>query len=138
MSKSKVRHVEGKKATIGENADVKIRYRRNKNRFSTALSLALQAEKLSKSLHAERAMLKVVTCKDLFSNSFDVNVLFDDEAKVWVAQCDSLSLVTESKTFEELISNVKLLAAELIELNDISVDSNKFTLNYKITESVVL
>jgi len=105
---------------------------------STALSLALQAEKLSKSFHAERAMLKAVTCKDLFSNSFDVNVLFDDEAKVWVAQCDSLSLVTESKTFEELISNVKLLAAELIELNDISVDSNKFTLNYKITESVVL
>ena len=49
---------------------------------------------------------------------YKINVLWDDEAGVWVATSDDIpGLVLESGSFDALLERVRFAAPELIELN---------------------
>lgn len=52
-----------------------------------------------------------------------VKMLWDSDAKVWIAKSDDLQgLVLESNSFDALIERVKYIVPELLELNDIATD----------------
>ena len=54
-----------------------------------------------------------------------INLLWDDEAKVWVATSDDIpGLVLEAGSFDALIERVQAAAPELIKLNSLP-DSHK-------------
>ncbi|MBF0378964.1 MAG: DUF1902 domain-containing protein [Desulfamplus sp.] len=47
-----------------------------------------------------------------------VKVIWDTEAKVWVAQSDNIQgLITEAETMETLIQKLKIMIPELLEAN---------------------
>ncbi len=49
---------------------------------------------------------------------FHVHAIWDDEAKVWVAESNDLpGLVAEADTVEALLEKLKVLVPELVELN---------------------
>jgi hypothetical protein len=51
-----------------------------------------------------------------------IRVLWDPEASVWVATSDDiLGLVVEAGSFDQVVSEVRLLAPELLALNGISL-----------------
>ena len=47
---------------------------------------------------------------------YEINVIKDAEADVWVASCDKLSLTLESGSFDRLIEKVRNAALEMAEL----------------------
>ena len=58
--------------------------------------------------------------------SYDVNVEWDNEAKVWIATSEDIpGLVLESGSFDALIERVQVAAQELIALNNLPT-SNEF------------
>jgi len=59
---------------------------------------------------------------------YDVNMFWDDEARVWVAVADEIPLALESESFDKLIERVKLAAPEILELN--SKPSTNFQLRF--------
>ena len=48
---------------------------------------------------------------------YKINFAWDDDAGVWTAICDELPLALESNSFDALIEKVKVVAAEIHELN---------------------
>ena len=51
---------------------------------------------------------------------FEVRAHWDGEAGVWWAESDDIpGLVTEAKTFDDLVSNVCALIPDLLELNGV-------------------
>ncbi len=46
-----------------------------------------------------------------------VNIMWDDEAKVWIAICDGLGIALESESYDKLIQRVINAAPEMAELN---------------------
>ena len=50
---------------------------------------------------------------------YDVKLSWDDEAKVWLANCDEIPLAMEDGSLDKLIYRVKIAAPELIELNNL-------------------
>lgn len=52
-------------------------------------------------------------------NEYKVNLFWDDEANVWVANCEEIPLAMEDGSLDKLIYRVKLAAPELIELNNL-------------------
>jgi len=61
--------------------------------------------------------------------AFIVNVSISDN--VWVAECETLGLVTEADSYEELIERAWDITPELVELNGIDVDVNSIRLNFQ-------
>ncbi|MBD2816577.1 DUF1902 domain-containing protein [Xenorhabdus sp. Flor] len=59
--------------------------------------------------------------------AFVVNVIHDD---MWIAECDELGLVTESKTYDELIEKVWEIAPELYEINGLGDQSEVIRLKF--------
>jgi predicted RNase H-like HicB family nuclease len=56
----------------------------------------------------------------LAKDHFEVRAHWDAEAGVWWAESeDIVGLVTEAKTFDELVSNVCALIPDLLELNGV-------------------
>ncbi len=59
-----------------------------------------------------------------------VNILWDNEANVWIATCDVLGIVLESESYDELIKRVIEAAPEMAELKKVDCSSLVFsTLN---------
>ncbi len=59
-----------------------------------------------------------------------VNIMWDDEAAVWVAICDSLGIALESASYDELIGRVVRTAPEMAGLKNTTCDKLIFsTLN---------
>jgi hypothetical protein len=55
------------------------------------------------------------------SPEYDVQLLWDAEARVWVATSETLpGLVMESGSLDALIERVRFAAPELLELNGVS------------------
>jgi len=48
---------------------------------------------------------------------YDVNIIWDSEAHMWVAIADDILLTLENKSFDTLIERVKAAASEILELN---------------------
>ena len=49
-----------------------------------------------------------------------INISWDKEACVWIAECEKLGLVLESGSYDALLERVKIAIPELIELNHIT------------------
>jgi predicted RNase H-like HicB family nuclease len=47
-----------------------------------------------------------------------VDINWDEEAAVWYAVCDEIPLALESGSFDALIERVKIVALEVLELNN--------------------
>ena len=52
---------------------------------------------------------------------YRVNFTWDEEAGVWLAICDEIPLALESNSFDALIEKVKVVASEILALNEPSV-----------------
>ena len=50
-------------------------------------------------------------------NCYNINIMWDDEAYVWIAISDDIPLALESGSYDALIEKVKIAASEIIELN---------------------
>ena len=50
-----------------------------------------------------------------------VNVEYDEEARVWIAQNDALGLATEADTMEVLTYKLQEMIPELVELNNLDL-----------------
>jgi len=49
--------------------------------------------------------------------SYDIEVIWDEEAGVWFAVCDNIPIALESNSFDALIERVKIAAYEILDLN---------------------
>ena len=49
--------------------------------------------------------------------SYNINIIWDDEANVWVAISDDIPLALESGSLDALIERVKIVAPEILALN---------------------
>lgn len=49
-----------------------------------------------------------------------INITWDVEACVWIAECEGLGLVLESGSYDALLERIKIAIPELIELNHIT------------------
>ncbi len=76
----------------------------------------------------------------MIPNTLQINALWDDEAKVWVATSeDILGLVTEAETLEKLVAKLKVMVPELWEANHLSKPRYScFRLISERVESLVL
>ena len=55
--------------------------------------------------------------------SYIVEVNWDNEAGVWYAICDDIPLSLESNSFDALVERVKIVAQEILTLNNSLTDS---------------
>jgi hypothetical protein len=59
-------------------------------------------------------------------NSFVIEVLWDEEAEVWVAESDGVpGLIAEADSRTHLIEKLAVLIPELLELNNVATDAQK-------------
>jgi uncharacterized protein DUF1902 len=59
-------------------------------------------------------------------NSFVIEVLWDDDAEVWVAESDGVpGLIAEADSRTHLIEKLAVLIPELLELNSFPTDPHK-------------
>lgn len=70
--------------------------------------------------------------------TFDVAVIYDNEENLWVAECDSLGIVAEAKTFESLTQQVQGLVPDMIAVNKIELGHRKPYLNFSHLEEAVI
>lgn len=49
----------------------------------------------------------------------NINIIWDEESLVWVAECETLGLAMESGSYDALIEKIKSAIPELIEFNQI-------------------
>ena len=50
-------------------------------------------------------------------NEYEILLLWDDDARVWIAQNDDIPLVLESGSLDLLMEQVRLAVPEILELN---------------------
>ena len=50
--------------------------------------------------------------------SYEIDINWDEEAAVWYAVCDEIPLAIESGSFDALIERIKIVAREILELNN--------------------
>ena len=67
-------------------------------------------------------------------NHFTVDVLFDAEADVWVAQCDALGIATEAADYEALTRRVWVVAPEMYAANGFGAQTDNFRLAFRHTQ----
>ncbi len=63
-----------------------------------------------------------------------VNITWDDEAKVWIATCDSLGIVLESDSYDELIKRVIQAAPEMAALKNVECGQLVFSTPNRLYE----
>jgi predicted RNase H-like HicB family nuclease len=71
-------------------------------------------------------------------NEIVVNALWDDEARVWVAESEQVpGLAAEAETVEALLKKLDILIPELLELNK-GVKLESIPVNLKAERSLIL
>ena len=50
-------------------------------------------------------------------NEYDILLMWDDEAGVWIAQNDDIPIVLENGSLDLLMEQVRLAVPEILELN---------------------
>ena len=50
--------------------------------------------------------------------SYIVDINWDEDAAVWYAVCDEIPLAIESGSFNALIERIKIVAREMLEINE--------------------
>lgn len=61
----------------------------------------------------------------------DVNISFDSECNLWVADCESLGINTEAETYEAITQIVRDLVPEMLNENNINLGNQSITLCFK-------
>ena len=56
-----------------------------------------------------------------------VNIMWDDEAKVYIAICDTLGISLEAETYDELLQKVIEAAPEMAELKSVECSNLIFS-----------
>ena len=49
--------------------------------------------------------------------SYNINIIWDEEAQVWCAVCDDIPLALENSSLDTLIQRAKTVAHEILDLN---------------------
>jgi len=67
-------------------------------------------------------------------NEYEILLIWDDDARVWIAQNDEIPLVLENGSLDLLMERVRLAVPEILELNgreheDVFLD---FTTNRRV------
>ena len=60
-----------------------------------------------------------------------INIIWDDEAQVWVATNDDIPIALESGSLDALVVLVKFAVPELLELNGLMPESESVTVTAK-------
>lgn len=50
-----------------------------------------------------------------------INVMWDNEAYVWIAYCDEIGLATESASYDDLMERIDKMAPEMAHENQIKI-----------------
>ena len=50
--------------------------------------------------------------------NYNIDIIWDKEAQVWCAVCDDIPLALEDSSFDTLIRRVKVVAHEILDLNE--------------------
>ena len=50
-------------------------------------------------------------------NEYEILLMWDNEAYVWIAQNDDIPLVLENESLDKLMEQVRLAVPEILELN---------------------
>ena len=50
-------------------------------------------------------------------NEYDIHLMWDDEARVWIAHNDEIPIVLENGSLDLLMEQVRLAVPEILELN---------------------
>jgi hypothetical protein len=69
---------------------------------------------------------------------YDIIATWDDEAGVYVAQCDELGLVTEASTNEALVEKLEDLVPQLVALNRVAAPGETLTIGLVTKRDVKL
>lgn len=71
-------------------------------------------------------------------NTVRVCAIWDDEAKVWVAQSDDVpGLVAEAETVSELIEKLKIRVPEMLEENGVTDDADEIPFEFLTKRTVI-
>ena len=46
-----------------------------------------------------------------------INVMWDNEASIWIVRCDEIGLVTESGSYDALMERIRIIAPEMAQEN---------------------
>ena len=68
-------------------------------------------------------------------NAFTVEVIYDRESRMWVAECGALCIVTEAPSYEALIERVWEVAPEIAALNGVQFDATSLLRFEQLTTS---
>jgi len=68
--------------------------------------------------------------------SYDIDVNWDETAGVWCAVCDGIPLALESNSFDMLVEKVKMVAYEILDLNEKITDNVKLCFRVIRWESI--
>lgn len=68
-------------------------------------------------------------------NTFTVEVIYDPESSMWVADCEALRIVTEAPSYEALIERVWEVAPEIAALNGVQFDATSLLRFEQLTTS---
>lgn len=63
--------------------------------------------------------MKIYNDSNFQKMEYIINLIWDDEAEVWIAVCDDIPLTLESESLDDLINRVRLAAPEIIKLNNL-------------------
>ena len=67
----------------------------------------------------------IYNCVEPVSDSYDIQINWDDEDKVWIATSEDIpGLILEDESADKLIQRVMLAAPEIIELNGVEKRQN--------------
>lgn len=105
------------------------------------LNLQTRKMQLPEDVSHDRVVARRHPTKDRASISaltFNVAVIYDKEENLWVAECDSLGIVTEAKTFELLTQRVQDLVPDMIAANKVELGRKKPYLNFTHLEEAVI
>lgn len=53
----------------------------------------------------------------------NISITRDEEASVWIAECEDAGLILEAESYDELINTTKCALPDLIELNQLPVNT---------------
>jgi len=67
---------------------------------------------------------------------YNIELIWDDEASVWVAENNDIPIALESESLDYLIERVKISVPELLDLN--SNNHKNIVLNFKMERQTVV
>ena len=77
-----------------------------------------------------------ISCYSCLMDEYEILLVWDDEARVWVAENDDIPVALESDSLDALIEQVRIAVPELLELNGKKYAN--VALNFKMERQTVM